>query len=285
MTSIYTYLFLILVNLTSGCSMRKFAFEHHEFFSAQLATNYLDLDSKQKEEFKNQWRSFTNGIAESKLEELAAQIEGITQSTQPAVTTAMIQQQITEIMTDACSKFSATLAKLKPNQISRLKEKMSERNQKFDPEKQGGVQKLRKKQQKELTKNAETWIGTINQEQKQLLNEVELEKDPEGKWEQDYLVYSREAQDIFVGFITTHPGDSGSIQQKCRDYALNPDRFLSEKSRSIKAKLAEFRRKNLAIILQSLDPEQRQHLRRETSKLAKDLRAWAKLVRDNSRTL
>jgi hypothetical protein len=255
--------------------MRRIALKHHEFFSTQFAASQLDLSHNQKDEFKQHWQIFSSRIATSKIEPIASLIESFGETDNPSKLVASIQTEITGILRDACIDFSPLIAKLSVAQVTKLQEKLEDRNKKFDPNKNGGLSKHRKQKQKELRENLEQWFGNTNEAQRKIILELDLEKDANGQWEQNYLIYSREAQKAFLTIIQSTLGNPEAFEKKCGDYLKDPDANLSTESRKIKADLAESRRKSLELIFQASDQNQREHLKRETSKLAKDLRTWA----------
>ena len=101
-----------------------------------------------------------------------------------------------------------------------------------------------------------------------------------GQWEDDYLSYSQEAQEVFLSLLQTSRGDSETLEKKCTAFVRNPEIFLSEKSKRIKEQMTVHRRRLLIDIFASINSSQRIHLANETKKLALDLRGWASGVID-----
>jgi hypothetical protein len=76
--------------------MRKFAMEHHEFFSTRLAVSFLDLDHEQKNQFRKQWQVFSARIATAKIEPMATSIETLGDSSDPFSSSEYLQKNIRE---------------------------------------------------------------------------------------------------------------------------------------------------------------------------------------------
>jgi hypothetical protein len=277
-----TGLILLLGVSITSCSMRRIALKHHEFFAAQFAANQLDLSHNQKDEFRQLWKIYSSRVTATKIEPLAKLIESFGETNNPSKIAANIQTEITGALHDACSDFSPLVARLSAEQLTKLQENLADRNKKFDPNKNGGLIQYRKQRQKDLRSNLEKWLGKANEAQQKIILDLDLQKDPHGQWEQDYLVYSGEAQKAFLSVIQDTLGNPGAFEKKCGHYLNNQDVFLSAESRKIKSDLAESRGKILESLFQAADPAQRDHLKRETSKLANDLRAWAAEVRGES---
>lgn len=51
----------------------------------------------------------------------------------------------------------------------------------------GGLAKYRRHKQKELIENLDHWLGGPNKAQQQLIQEIDREKDSEGRWEKIIL--------------------------------------------------------------------------------------------------
>ena len=274
------YLLVFLALATSfSCSMRKFVLDQHEFFSTQLAAMYLDLNHEQKDRFRTQWHRFSTGIAKSNAETIAKAIESLGESTDPTAISDDLQRLLRQTLRSACTDFSVVAAGLKSAQLQHLQEKIAARNKNFDPAHHGGLDKYRSHRRKEFLENLDRWLGNANEAQKKLISDMYQNKEPSGQWEKDYLNYSREAQGLFMMMIQNSSGDAQIFEKKCIDFVKDSDAFLTEDSRRTKSKLNIARQYALSSVFQTIDPNQRQHLRKETSKLARELREWA---RDNS---
>jgi hypothetical protein len=261
-----------------SCSMRRFAMKHHEFFATQFASKALDLDHKQRDEFRQHWNTFTKGTAHNHIPKLVSSIETMANSEDPLATMDTIQADIRAVLVDACKDFSPLVAKLRPEQIKRLRDRLEERNEKFDPEKHGGLAKFRQSKLKEQTEASRRWLGHLNAKQELLLKDLDQQKDPNGQWEQSYLVYSREAQDAFIAIVTNSAGAADEIQRKCASFVTNPDLFLTPASQKTKITLTEYRKNTLGAIFSTLETKQRDHLQQELGSIANDMRDWSKLV-------
>jgi hypothetical protein len=258
--------------------MRKFAMEHHEFFSTRLAVSFLDLDHEQKNQFRKQWRVFSARVAKANIEPMATSIETLGDSSDPSTVSEYLQKSMREVLAGACTDFSSIAVSLRPAQVKNLQEKINDRNETYDPDHNGGLQKHRKHKQKELLESIDKWLGGANKAQKKLISDTDKAKDPDGQWERSYLAYSREAQGIFISIKQSTAGDAQAFEKKCGHYIADPDSLLSETARNIKVDLAKSRQETLTAIFQTIDPTQREHLKKETNKLAKDLRSWANVV-------
>ena len=271
----HAFIFLLCVMTSVSCSMRKFALEYHEFFSTRIAVSFLDLDHEQKNQFRKQWQVFSARVATAKIEPMATSIETLGDSSDPFSSSEYLQKNIREVLAGACTDFSSIAVSLRPTQIKNLQEKINDRNDTFDPDHNGGLLKHRKQKQKELLESIDKWLGGANAAQKKLISDTDKEKDPDGRWERNYLAYSREAQSIFISMMQSTAGDAQAFEKKCSNYMVDPDSLLSETARTIKVDLKQSRQKTLTAIFQTIDPIQREHLKKETNKLAKDLRSWA----------
>ena len=271
----HSFVFFVCVMTSVSCSMRKFALEHHEFLATQLAARYLDLDHEQKNQFRKQWQVFSVRIAGTKIGSIATSIETLGDSSDPSSISDHLQKNIRDVLAGACADFSSIVVSLRPAQIKVLQGKINDRNEMFDPEHNGGLLKQRKQKQKELLESIDKWLGGANEAQEKLISETDKEKDPDGRWERNYLAYSREAQNILISMMQSTAGDAQAFEKKCGSYMSDPDSFLSEEAQNIKLDLARSRQKTLATIFQTMDPVQREHLKKETYNLAKDLRSWA----------
>ena len=264
-----------------GCSLRNVALDYHEFVASRMAASYLDLNGEQIDLFKKRWKVFAGRLATDRIETLAQNIELLGETAKPQEQVYNLQKISGEIMTDACVDFSPLMADLSVKQVEHLKKKIEERNEKNDPDKNGGLADFRKLKREEFGDLLEKWLGRMSQVQKQLLIDFDNEKDGKGEWERDYLAYSREAQGVFLSFLTGGMGKPDMILLKCSEYVFSPDSHLGETSRRTKASLVTSREKNLESLYGTLDLQQKKHFMQETRSLAQDLRKWAGSVRAN----
>jgi hypothetical protein len=271
-------LILVAVVLVSGCSMRRILLDNHEWLAGRMAVRYLDLDRKQQDLFAEKLRVFSRRIAESRLGELAGLIESAGKVSDPSVVAEQIEGSVRGILVEACDTFAPVMASLEPDQVELLKEKIEERNDEHDPEKNGGLAQYRRKKREDQVSSTERWTGLLSTRQKQLIEEIDGEKDQAGQWERDYLAYSREAQGVFLASLLRNRANPVKLAEDCRAYASNPDAFLGSQAREMKSRVRAMRRKSLSAIHASLDAQQKLHLARETARLASDLRVWAMAV-------
>jgi hypothetical protein len=246
-----------------------------------MAASYLDLDGEQIDHFKKRWKVFAGRLATDRIETLAQNIELLGETSSPQEQIYRLQKIAGEVMSDACVDFSPVMADLSVKQVEHLKKKIEERNEKNDPDKNGGLADFRKLKREEFGDLIERWLGRISQVQKQMLINFDNEKDNKGDWERDYLAYSRQAQGVFLSFLTGGMGNPDMIRVKCSEFLLSPESYLSETSRRTKASLATSRKKNLESLFVTLDLQQKKHLIDQTRSLAQDLRKWAGSVRAN----
>ncbi len=262
--------------------MRRLALDNHEFLAGRLAVRFLDLDGDQKKLFQKQLSEWSSRVSMVQVDSIADKIEELGKTSDPETVAWRVQVFVREMMVDACRDFSPVLASLSNEQIDHLRAKIAERNEKHDPDANGGLDRYRKTKREEQIQNTELWLGSISDAQKMELASLDQLKDPEGKWEAGYLEYSREAQGAFLAMLLRFRGDIEGMGKSCAGYARDPDAVLSEASRKSKSAVTDFRRRSIAMIFASIDTDQRKHLERETAKLAADLRAWAKRVRDEA---
>ncbi len=263
----------------SGCSMRRVVFEHHEFFATQTAARFFDLDHNQKNDFRDMWRKFSLKVANSKVDEISNHIEALGQTTSPELQMEKLSQLTSDLSVDGCDAAAPLLASLRPDQVLHLKEKLQERNRKFAPEKNGGLEKYRKSVIKRSFENVTQWLGRINNPQRDAIEQIEKEKDIHGHWERDYLAYSNEAQSKVIELLANESRSPETIRETCKKLVKDPDSVLSLESKKHKSALAASRKRTLESIFSLMDPDQREHLKKETAKLAADLRSWALKVR------
>ena len=276
-----TSLLILLVPGFFGCSLRNVALDYHEFVASRMAASYLDLNGEQIDLFKKRWKVFAGRLATDRIETLAQNIELLGETSTPQEQIYRLQKIAGEVMTDACVDFSPLMAELSVKQVEHLKKKMEERNEKNDPDKNGGLADFRKLKREEFSDLLERWLGRILEVQKKMLIDFDNEKDSKGVWERDYLSYSREAQGVFLSFLTGGMGKPDMILLKCSEYVLSPESYLSETSRGTKASLSASRKKNVESLYGTLDLQQKKHFMQETRSLAQDLRKWAGSVRAN----
>lgn len=274
-------LLILLVPGFFGCSLRNVALDYHEFVASRMAASYLDLNGEQTDLFKKRWKVFAVRLATDRIEPLVQIIELLGETTKPQEQVYHLQKIAGEVMTDACVDFSPLMAELSAKQVEHLKKKIEERNEKNDPDKNGGLADFRKLKREEFSDLLERWLGQILEVQKQMLIDFDNEKDSKGDWERDYLAYSREAQGVFLSFLIGGMGHSDMMSVKCSQFVLSPESHLSEASRKTKANLATSREKNLESLYGTLDLQQKKHFMQETRSLAQDLRKWAGSVRAN----
>ena len=243
---------------------------------------FFDLNASQKELFNDRWKRFSKRIAESKVENIVKQLKSLGQSGDPLIVITPLQAISSELMVDACSEFAPVIASLSLEQVEHFNKKLEERNSKFDPEKHGGLSNLRKSNHDEILASAKTWIGRISQNQKDLIRSFDKKKDElsQASWETQYLAYSREAQQVFSSIILNRRGDVSQVERECVEFVRTPEKFLSNSANTFKRRLSEFRQYTAQSWSQSLELDQREHLIRETSKLADELASWAKNVKN-----
>jgi len=271
-----------ILGLVSSCSLRQIALDYHEFFATRMAIRFFDLNSEQKNIFTQRWTTFSKKIAKSKVDNVAQQIRSLGTAENPLLVVETLQSTAVEIMVESCSHFSPVLASLSREQINHFRVKLEERNDNFDPEKQGGLAKFRKVRHEKLVDGFETWLGRISSRQKNLIEKLDDEKEKisPGSWDFRYLSYSREAQNAFVSIIADNVGDAIKIEQECISFVRGPERFLSPPSNKFKLDLSKFRELSIRQFAASIEQDQRQFLIEETRKLAGDLLDWKKNIKD-----
>jgi cell division protein FtsL len=270
---------LLIGIFLSGCSMRRVVLDHHEFFATQAASRFFDLDHNQKNEFRDIWRRFSSKVAHSKVDEIAIQVEALGQTTSPLLQIEKLSQLTSDLSVEGCDAAAPLLAGLQPDQILHLKEKLQDRNRKFTPEKNGGLEKYRKSVKKRSFENVTQWLGRINNRQRDAIEQTEREKDIHGHWERDYLAYSNEAQSKVIELLANERRPPETVRETCKKLVKDPDSILSLESKKHKSALAASRQRTLESIFSLMEPDQREHLKKETAKLAADLRNWALQVR------
>jgi hypothetical protein len=278
------FLATVILSSLTGCSFRQVAMNYHEFFATRAASRFFDLNSTQKDMFKEKWKSFSQRTLAPKVETLALNLKSISSSKDPLMMVSEVQSLGSEVMIEACTEFAPLMASLSSDQIEYFKEKLEERNSKFDPEKHGGLSKYRKIKHKESIDNIKDWLGHVSQAQKELLVKLDAKKDEltSGAWESQYLDYSKDAQTVFSSFLSDHRGDSQKLGEACRQFSLMPEKFLMESSRQFKEKLTAFRQHSVKEWKSSIEPEQREHLLKETRKLSQELLSWSALLNPDS---
>jgi hypothetical protein len=271
-----------LLGSLSSCSLRQIALDYHEFFATRTAIRFFDLNSEQKNIFTQRWTMFSRKVADSKVDHVARQIRSLGTAEDPLPAVETLQSIATEIMVESCSHFSPLLASLKREQVDYFRAKLEERNDKFDPEKQGGLSKFRKVSHEKSVEGVETWLGRISRIQEDSLRKLDDEKEKlsPGSWDSQYLLYSREAQRAFVSIIAENHGDALKIEQECISFVRRPERFLSPASKKFKLDLSKFRELSIRQFAASLEEDQRQFLIEETRKLAGELLDWKKNIKD-----
>ena len=268
---------LILILGVTSCSYRQIIFDFHSFFATRAAVRFFDLSSEQKKVFEERWQVFSRSIAENKLPQILTELEKLGQSPDPAAVMGPLEGVSAEIMSEACRSFSPVLADLSPAQIKHLADKLRDRNSKFDPEKQGGLSKYRESRAEEMFSTIKNWFGRITDSQKELIRTLEAEKySSNDLWEVNYLLYSRDAQDVILSIMQKNLGHTKKMEQSCLDYIRTPEFFLSEQSKLFKGKLSGYRQIMLREIFKAMEPDQRRHLIEELTKLVEELRAWSR---------
>lgn len=275
-------LLVAVLGWVSSCSLRQMALDYHEFLATRTAIRFFDLNSEQKNIFTQRWTKFSKKIADSKVDNVAQQIRSLGTAEDPLPVVETLQSIATEIMVESCSQFSPLLASLSGEQIEHFRAKLEERNDKFDPEKQGGLAKFRKVSHEKSVEGFETWLGRISRIQEDSLRKLDDEKEKlsPGSWDSQYLLYSREAQRAFVSIIAENHGDALKIEQECISFVRRPERFLSPASKKFKLDLSKFRELSLRQFAASIEQDQRQFLIEETRKLAGELLDWKKNIKD-----
>lgn len=269
-------IFSVLMVGLASCSYRQIFFEFHNFFATRAAVNFFDLNERQKIIFKERWEIFTRIFAASNLTALSKNIQNLSQVNEPSDVIEALQNIGKIAFVDACTIFSPLMADLSDAQLEYFKSKIEDRNQKFDPAKNGGVEKYRQAKKNELISTIEKWVGILSKSQKDLVLKLDEEKYREQPtWERDYLLFSRDSQNAFVAVIAKNRGDAEKLGQKCGEYVRSPELFLSDDSKAFRAKLNQSRGRFLRELFVSLNEKQRQFLSHETRKLALELTAWS----------
>lgn len=271
------FLALILILGVTSCSYRQIIFDFHSFFATRAAVRFFDLSGEQKKVFEERWQVFARSVAENKLPQILTELEKLGQSPDPAAVMGPLEGVSAEIMSEACRSFSPVLADLSPAQIKHLADKLRERNSKFDPEKQGGLSKYRESREEEMFSTIKNWFGRITDLQKELIRTLEAEKySSNDLWEVNYLLYSRDAQDVILSIMQKNLGHAKKMEQSCLAYIRTPENFLSEQSKLFKGKLSGYRQIMLREIFKAMEPDQRRRLIEELRKLVEELRAWSR---------
>ena len=268
---------LLFLVITSSCSFRRVAMDYHEFFSARVASSFFDLDDTQSNIFRERWRVFSKKIAENKVDLLVKELDSISLRKDPSQMIANLEGLFSDVMTEACADFAPVMVSFSSKQIEFFKRKLDERNKKFDPAKNGGLEKYRQSKQIEILERIKSWLGRISLLQKDLVMKIDSQRDQEfaGTWEKQYLAYSVEGQDRFMSILLSHGGDVKKIEQDCKRFVREPESYLSESSKSFRLNLLKFRESFLKSMSESVEPDQQKHLSEELRKLSDDLTAWA----------
>jgi hypothetical protein len=255
--------------------------DYHEFFATRTAASFFDLDGEQKERFLKHWRAFTQKVALTKADAFLSNLKSFGSLNDPSKDMDKLQHAVSDVLLDACSDFAPLLADLDQKQVAHFKEELEERNQKFDPEKQGGLAKYRKANLEDLVARVKNWLGRVSTAQEELLRRLEQERSASegGAWEAKYLAYSREAQSQFISILSKNSGQPDKIATECKSFVEDQDRFLSADAKAFKSKLAKYREYFLKSIFSSAEQDQKRHLTQEIIRLAEDLASWVSKVK------
>lgn len=270
--------FGIAALLVTACSMRRVALDNYRWFATRLAVSYLDLSSSEKAIFQTALEAYVKKFQAKYLKETISVLESVAVASNPIPIFERLEAQLRRASMDACIDFAPLAAGLNPDQIERLRGKLSERDEKFDPDANGGVGALRKKQFHEGREMATRWLGTLTSNQEDRLENGGHENDADGHWERDYMNYRTESQGAFLRILTDSHGNPSFFEKKCRQFVENQDQFLSDVGRQTRIRMRDRRNALSLELFAQIQPAQRIHLRSEITALANDLRAWSEQI-------
>ncbi len=273
-------LLIALITVTVwGCSMRRLAIENYEWLATRAAVNFADLTSDQKDQFKTNLRSLSQTIRDKQLGSTLKALDALPEIRDPAAAAKLIAELSDGFRMaagEACRTFAPLLSGFSPAQLDHLQRKLAERNEKYDPRHNGGLVTYRAYRQTEARSNAEDWFGPLNDAQLVALDsQPAKDSGAPDTWENDYLAYRLESQQIFVGILREHRGHAGELERDCLRFVERPDEYLSAKGQKTRALHREHRNKTGLTLLTSLEPPQRAHFRKEIDRLIRDLNAWS----------
>jgi len=273
-------LLIVFIAMTvSSCSMRRLAIDNYEWLATRAVANFADLTSDQAEEFKKSLRTLSQQVRDKQLGSTIKLLDALAEAKEPvaaATVIAGLNDQFRVANGEACGAFASLMAGLSPAQIDHFQRKLSERNEKYDPRRNGGLAAYRVERKNEAKSNAEDWFGTLNNDQIAFLDQPPAtDFGASDSWEDEYLAYRVESQRVFVDMLRARRGHPVELERDCRTFVERPDDLLSARGRKTRDLQRELRSKTGAALLASLDPSQRAHFRREIDRLIRDLNAWS----------
>lgn len=276
----------LLISLASwGCSMRRLAVEHYEWLATRAVTRFADLTGEQKDQFRKDLRTFSLRVRDEHLSDVVKILQGLPEARdQSSAGTIMgnLNERFVLIAGEACHGFAPLMAGLSQEQITHIKGKLAERNEKYDPDRNGGLAAYRAARKNDAKANGEEWFGPLNDSQVEMLDLLPpADSGVRETWETDYLAYRDESQQAFLEILRTGRGQPGKLERDCRAFVERQDDFLTPRSRRTRALQKDQRRKTGPAILAELEPPQRNHFRREIDRLIRDLNAWSAHLSNN----
>ena len=273
------WLIALMAVTVSGCSMRRLAIENFEWLATRAAANFADLTGPQKDQFQNDLRSFSQRIRDKQLLPFIKLLDALPEARDTTAAAALITELndgFRLAASEACGAFASLMAGLSPAQMDYFQRKLSERNEKYDPRRNGGLAASRLERKNEAKSNAEDWFGTLNNDQIAFLDQPPAtDFGASDSLEDEYLAYRVESQRVFVDILRARRGHPVELERDCRTFVERPDDLLSARGRKSRDLQRELRSKTGGALLASLDPSQRAHFRREIDRLIRDLNAWS----------
>jgi hypothetical protein len=265
--------------------MRRLAVEHYEWLATRAVTRFADLTGEQKDRFRKDLRAFSLRVRDEHLKDVVKILQGLPEaSDQSSAGTLManLNERFVLIAGEACHAFAPLMAGLSQEQITHIKGKLAERNEKYDPDRNGGLATYRAARKNDAKANGEEWFGPLNDSQVEMLDLLPpADSGARETWETDYLAYRDESQQAFLEILRMGRGQPGKLEQDCRAFVERQDHFLTPRSRRTRALQKDQRRKTGPAILAELEPPQRNHFRREIDRLIRDLNTWSAHLSNN----
>ncbi|GAA5524027.1 hypothetical protein Maes01_00579 [Microbulbifer aestuariivivens] len=271
------WLLFCLLSLTS-CSSIQLAYNQMDILLRWQLSHYVDLNSRQKDRLTSSLESFHRWHRQTQLPRYADFLEQLAQAAANGeleeVSLPALESEVNQLWDSSSGQLYQLLlpltAQLTAAQIDTLEKNLQEKNMESLQEWQESPQKVRKERLKRLRKQSRRWLGSINDEQQQIITAFidQVAYSPPLRDQQRRLWQAR-----FISLLREKPP---GYQDQLLDLMQNPERLWPEEYRQMWEQRRQQAMQLSRELLASTTPAQREHLTESLRDYALDFRSLAR---------
>ncbi len=285
------FLLLSVTLLVTACSTLKLGYNNADMLLLYSLDSYFDLDDKQQELARERVRSLLNwhrttqlaGYAQL-LTEAQRKVDGRISTAEVAAMQQQMNARLAAIGDQAAPDLAALALTLTPAQIDRFAGKLAKDASKARRElvRFAGARESLEERAKRYTERAESWFGSVNNEQAQIVQAV-LATRPETWWMDER---ERRQSEMVQLLRRIHDEKPSAVEatKRLREYFAH---LAEPRDEARRIALAEYRQSNaelVARLINAATPAQRAVLGKKLRGYAEDFVALTAEAASNGRS-